>query len=243
MFKLERKLVLITGACGGIAQEAIPALREAGASVIGADRNKDRLEAMKTEGLLQDFIAGDLTEERVQQEIIERYGASTDVLINNVGAGFSKTLETTTREDYLRLWKLNFEVAAMLCQGIMPQMARRRAGKVINVSTVLAEHPLPTLSAYVASKAALTAFTRAVALQFAPSNVQANVLAPGYIKNLKHEEYFSSDRGKAFSERFMPTGVMGRPDAVNGALLLLASPLSDYISGEVLKVDGGYSIW
>jgi NAD(P)-dependent dehydrogenase (short-subunit alcohol dehydrogenase family) len=243
VFQLDGKVVLITGACGGIAAAALQQFKDAGARVIGVDRNLDKLKQLKRKKLLRDVVAGDLTTSALQDEIVERFGASVDVLINNVGAGFSKTLEDTTREDYLELWKLNFEVAAMLSRGMMPRMAARGGGKVINVSTVLAEHPLPTVSAYVASKAALTAFTKAVALQFAPLNVQANVLAPGYVQNAKHEAYFKTEHGKNFLDRFVPTGVVGERDAVTGALLYLSSALSDYMTGHVLIVDGGYSIW
>jgi NAD(P)-dependent dehydrogenase (short-subunit alcohol dehydrogenase family) len=236
-------VVLVTGVCGGLGREALRGFRRAGAIILGADRHAAKLRGMKARGQLSDYVAGDLTDPAVQEQIIDRFGDRVDVLVNNVGGGFSRRLEDTTRADYLALWKLNFEVAAMLCRGIMPRMSERGGGKVINVSTILADNPLPTVSAYAASKAALIAFTRSVALQFAPLGVRANVLAPGYIENDKHASYFASAAGRQFQERFMPTGVTGAPDAVTGAFLYLASPLSDHMTGQVLKVDGGYSIW
>lgn len=146
-------------------------------------------------------------------------------------------------EDYRNLWEINVGVAIRLCKGIMPFMAQRKKGKVINISSVLAEHPLPTLSAYSSSKLALIGFSRSIALQYAPLNVQVNVVAPGYLESEKHSEYFNSEIGRNFSQRFIPTGVVGKTDSINGIVLFLASGMSDHITGQVIKVDGGYSIW
>lgn len=243
MMDFSGKQVFLTGVSGAIGQELARVFSGLGARVVGADRNTGAAGRLADEGCLADFIEGDLTDPAHQERIIERHAGATDILLNNVGAGFSKTLQETTREDFLHLYRLNFEVAAMLCRGFMPEMARRGGGKVINVSTILADNPLPTVSAYAASKAALIAFTRAVALQFAPKKVQANVISPGYIRSPKHAEYFESQAGLTFMERFMPTGALGTESALNGAFLYLASPLSDHVTGQVLKVDGGYTIW
>lgn len=103
MFNLNGKTIFITGAAGGMAKEFIPMLKKAGANINSADRNTDKLEVLKQEGLLNEYIAGDLTNPSIQDEITLKFGEFTDILINNVGGGFSKTLEDTSREDFLFL--------------------------------------------------------------------------------------------------------------------------------------------
>jgi NAD(P)-dependent dehydrogenase (short-subunit alcohol dehydrogenase family) len=242
-FNFEGSAVLITGGGNGLGLEAAKQFKNAGAQVFVADRNIVNLKKLKLEKHIDGFFCGDLLNQVFIDEIVKKLSSKIDILINNVGAGFSKTLEETSIDDFNYLMNLNFMVAVKLCQGFMPKMAKRGNGKVINVSTILADNPLPTLAAYAASKAALIAFTKAVALQYAPSGVQANVIAPGYIENPKHQEYFLSSTGKEFAQRFMPTGRTGHRDSINGSYLFLASNLSDHITGQVLKVDGGYSIW
>lgn len=131
----------------------------------------------------------------------------------------------------------------MLSQGFLNHMSKKRSGKIINFSTVLADNPLPTLHAYSSSKAALIVLTKSIALQYASLGIQANVIAPGYIENPKHAEYFETEHGQNFATRFMPTGIVGPEDAINGTVLFLFSDLSNHMTGQVLKVDGGYSIW
>ncbi|MCB9061552.1 MAG: SDR family oxidoreductase [Halobacteriovoraceae bacterium] len=243
MFQLENKHFFITGAAGILARSFISKLKKQGAYIVGSDRNENKLNILFEEKLIDEYIVGDLTDATFQENIIKKYASTTDVLINNVGMGFSKTLEDTTREDFYSLYKLNFETTAIFCQGFLPEMAKRKKGKVINFSSILADNPLPTLSAYCASKAAIIAFTKSVALQFCSSNIQANVVAPGYIENPKNEEYFRSNPGQDFSKRFMPTGSIGKLDSIDGAILYLSSELSNHMTGQVLKIDGGYSIW
>lgn len=243
LFHFSSQSVLITGGAGGLGFAAAEQFKRLGAKVIVADRNKEKLEKGKQLGLIDHYFVGDLTDTHFQNLLMSELSATVDILINNVGAGFSKTLEETTDVDFMNLWRLNFLTTASLCRGFIPSMAHRGRGKVINVSTVLADNPLPTVSAYVASKAAVISFTRSIALQFAPYGVQVNVVAPGYIENPKHKEYFSSQNGIHFAQRFMPTGQVGKEDAITGSFLFLASNLSDHITGQVIKVDGGYSIW
>lgn len=240
---IKDKNILITGVSGSIGTTLSKAFSEKGAHILGVDRNLDKLRSLKAQGYISDYIMGDLTKEEVQENVITNFAQKTDVLINNLGGGFSKTLQDTSIDDYRFLMTLNFEVAVSLCKGVIPYMITKKKGKVINVSTVLADNPLPTLSAYVASKAALIAFTKSIALQFAPYNIRINVVAPGYINSDKHQDYFETRTGKNFIERFMPTGVLGKVEDLVGVFLLLSSEAANSITGQVIKIDGGYSIW
>lgn len=241
-WSLAGRNVLLTGAAGAVGREAVSAFGAAGAKVLGVDRNSEPLEAMAADGSLADHLAGDLTDPAFVDQIAEQWPV-VDVLVNNVGGGASATLVRTSDELLDSLLDLNLRAAVRLCRRIAPQMGERGHGKVINVSSVLAAHPVPTVAAYAASKAALIGFSRSMALEYAPRNVQVNVLAPGYLDGPKNAAYFESEVGQRFIQRFTPTGSVGRPDALNGPLLFLASSMSDHVTGHVLVVDGGYSIW
>jgi len=241
LWSLEGRWVVLTGAAGAVGQEAAAAFTAAGALVLGVDRNGDTLADMAAAGLLADRLAGDLCCEDVKDAVAAHCDA--DVLVNNVGAGDARALADTDDELIDRMLAVNLKTAAGLCRRIAPGMARRGRGKIINLSSVLALHPVPTVPAYAAAKAALIGFTRSVALEYAPLGVQANVLAPGYLAGPKNADYFASEAGKSLKRRFMPDGEVGPVHALNGPLIFLASSMSDHVTGHVLVVDGGYSIW
>jgi NAD(P)-dependent dehydrogenase (short-subunit alcohol dehydrogenase family) len=241
-WSLDDRSVLLTGAAGAVGQAAAHALSQAGARVLGVDRHEEPLAVLADNGFLAEYLVGDLTCQSFIDQIAGKW-ANPDVLVNNVGAGTSRVLADTPDEVLDDMLDLNLRIAVRLCREYAPGMARRRSGKIINVSSVLAMHPVPTVAAYAAAKASLIGFTRAIALEYAARGVQCNVLAPGYLAGVKNDAYFSSQTGERFVERFMPTGAVGPQDALNGPLLFLASPMSDHVNGHVLVVDGGYSVW
>jgi NAD(P)-dependent dehydrogenase (short-subunit alcohol dehydrogenase family) len=241
-WSLAGQTVLLTGAAGAVGKAAAATFTQAGATVVGLDRNQEVLDDMVAEGALAGSRAGDLTDTGFLDEVFAER-PEVDVLVNNVGAGASVTLADTTDGVLDHMLEINLRTAFRLCRGYAPGMAERRRGKVINLSSVLGMHPVPTVAAYAAAKAALIGFTKSIALEYAGRGVQCNVLAPGYLEGPKNAAYFTSEVGQQFVKRFMPTGRMGPEDALNGPLLFLASAMSDHMTGQVLVVDGGYSIW
>ncbi|MFL6121767.1 SDR family NAD(P)-dependent oxidoreductase [Actinophytocola sp.] len=237
---LEGRTVLLTGAAGAVGQSAAAAFTAAGAKVVGVDRND--LSALLASGAIADEITGDLTRQSFVDRVVEAF-PEVDVLVNNVGAGTSLVLADTGDEDLDRMLEINLRTAFRMCRAYAPGMADRRRGKVINLSSVLGLHPVPTVAAYAAAKASLIGFTKSIALEYAGRGVQCNVLAPGYLAGPKNAGYFDSEVGQSFVRRFMPTGAVGPADALDGPLLFLASAMSDHVTGHVLVVDGGYSIW
>ena len=242
LFGLASKTVLVTGAAGSVGRSLAPALTAVGARVIGVDRNKAPLAELVDAGSLAEALTSDLLNPEEVEKIAVQAGP-VDVLINNVGLGTAHLLRKTTDEELSTALETNLWVAFRLTRALAPAMAHRGWGRIVNVSTVLALHPVPTVSAYAASKAALIGFTRAVALEFAGRGVCCNVLAPGYMDGAKNAEYFDSEVGHSFVERFMPTGSVPPPDSLVGPSLFLSSEMSKYVTGQVLIVDQGYSIW
>jgi NAD(P)-dependent dehydrogenase (short-subunit alcohol dehydrogenase family) len=234
-WSLTGRTVLLTGASGAVGKAAAAALRAAGAKVVGVDRDKDALVGMIASGDLADGQAGDLTDTGFVDQVVADQ-PEIDVLVNFAGAGASLSLADTTDDVLDDLLAINLRTAFRLCRAYAPGMARRRRGKVINLSSALGLHPLPTVAAYAAAKASLIGFTKSIALEYATRGVQCNVLAPGHLAGASTEH-------PPFERRSMPTGRAGPPDALNGPLLFLASAMSDHLTGQVLVVDGGYSVW
>ena len=205
--------MLLTGAGGAVGRAAATALRAAGAKVVGVDPDKDALVELIATGALADGQAGDLTDPEFADQVVTDQPA-VDVLVNNVGSGISLPLADTGDDVLDRMLDANLRPVFRLCRAYAPGMARRGHGKVITVSSVLAGDP--AVAAYAAAKAALTGFTRSIALEYAGRGVQCNVLAPGHVA----------------------AGRKGPPDALTGPLLFLASGMSDHVTGQVLVVDG-----
>ena len=215
-----------------------------GAIIFACDKEENKLLALTESKVITSYIAGDLLNINVIKKIIENYGDQVDVLINNIGfGGYPKKLIDTKLNDLRYYMKINFEIAAILCKGIIPKMVEKGAGKVINVATVLADNPLVTTAAYSASKSALIAFSKAIAIEYAPKNIQINILAPGYFNvNSRLNEYFNTQEGKDFALSSIPIAKPGSIENILDAFVFLSSEASNYMVGHVLKIDGGYSI-
>jgi NAD(P)-dependent dehydrogenase (short-subunit alcohol dehydrogenase family) len=179
-WSLDGRSVLLTGAAGAIGRTAARAFTQAGARVLGVDRNEQPLAELVNTGQLAEALVGELTNQGFLDHIAAKW-TEVDVLVNNVGTSTALILAHTTDEVVNTMLDVNLRIAVRLCRQYVPGMAERRQGKVINVSSVLALHPLPTVAAYATAKASLIGFTRAIAIEYAPHGVQCNVLAPGYI--------------------------------------------------------------
>lgn len=214
-WSLAGRTVLLTGAGGATGRSAATALSAAGAKVVGVDHDKDALVELIATGALADGQAGELTDPDFAGQVVADQPA-VDVLVNIVGSGLSRPLADTGDDLLDAMLDANLRTVLRLCRAYVPGMARRRRGKVVNVSAGLARQPGATVAAYAAAKAALTGFTQSIALEYAGRGVQCNVLAPGYLA----------------------AGRRGPRDALTGPLLFLASSMSDHVTGQVLVVDG-----
>lgn len=231
------KLAVVTGSSGGIGAAIVDLFLEQGFGVVGIDRR-----ASRTRPNL-DFIKGDLANVRDLQRVIKtirtRY-PSIDAIVNNAAEQVVKPLAKTTPEEWDRTMAANVRPAYLLMAGLHERLALAQ-GAVINIVSVHAVATSPGMAAYVASKGALVALTRAMALEFAASKIRVNAVLPGAIDTpmLAAGLKRSKSTLAAFAARH-PLGKIGTPGDIAQAVLFLAdASRSGFITGQTLTVDGG----
>jgi 2-deoxy-D-gluconate 3-dehydrogenase len=222
------------------------ALAEAGADVALVARSRDDLQTTVSAvtGLGRRALAlpADVTAESEVEAAVGRaldvYGA-VDVLVNNSGVATVKPLVETTSAEWRRVLETNLTGAFNCCRAVGPAMIARRRGKVVNVVSVLAARGLSGYAAYSASKGGLLALTRTLAVEWARHNIQVNAIAPGWFVTSMNEHAFADPRLRERLLRDVPARRTGRPEELGALVVYLASAASDYVTGEVIFVDGG----
>lgn len=243
------KIVLITGGSSGIGFAiAKRFLEEAECMVLITGRNKDKLEEAvaclgpKSRGLQFDMDWLDKTPEFVDK--IKADFGGIDVLVNNAGINQKKLLTEVTNEDFERIVRTNqTALFAMTREVSKVMLEQEHRGVIINISSMAAHYGIPKVISYTASKAALEGMTRAMAVDLSPSGIRVNCVAPGFITTPMSSKALNGDlerKNKVLSRT--PMGKMGTPEDVANAVYFLASDQAAFITGEVVKVDGGNSI-
>jgi 2-deoxy-D-gluconate 3-dehydrogenase len=244
-FDLAGKAALVTGANTGIGQAIAVALAEAGADVAVAGRSEPTatLRLIEAAGRRAVNIAADLSTiepvERVIDETLAGLGR-LDVLVNNAGIIRRDDLLHFSEADWDAVIDTNLKALFFLSQAAARHMAARGSGKIINIASLLTFQGGIRVPSYAAAKSGVGGVTKAMANELAASGVQVNAIAPGYIATnnttaLREDE----TRNRQILER-IPAGRWGRPEDIAGAAVFLASSASDYVTGQVLAVDGGW---
>ena len=239
------KKALITGAARGIGRAAAETLAADGFTVyLNYSRSEDaalRLaEALnKTYGDCAEALHADVSDRAQVEEMFRRAG-EVDVLVNNAGIAQQKLFTDITEEEWETLFSVDVGGVFRCCQCALPGMIRRKSGKIINISSMWGQVGASCEVHYSAAKAAVIGLTKALAKEVGPSNVQVNCIAPGVI---------ATEMNAALSEETLaelreetPLGRIGTPEDIAAAISFLASPRSDFITGQVLGVSGGMII-
>ena len=240
---------LVTGANGGLGSHFARTLANAGANVAIAARRLDSLDpvrdAIAGRGVRVAPVALDVTRtENVQaafDQATQALGPIT-VVINNAGVAVTKPLLDQTEADWQRVIEVNLNGAWRVAQAAARHMVKHgQGGSIVNIGSILGLRVSSQVPSYAASKAALIQLTKAMALELARYRIRVNTLAPGYVETGINREFFASEPGQALIKR-VPQRRIGKPEELDGALLLLASDAGSYITGAVLAVDGGHLV-
>ena len=242
------KTVWITGASGGIGNAAARLFAQAGYQVaVGYCRGRESAaalcEALRREGYAAEPFGADLREsaavERTLREIEDTFGG-VDVLVNNAGVAQQKLLTDMTDDEWRRMFAVNVDSVFYTCRAVIPQMVRRHAGSIVNVSSVWGVRGASCEAAYSASKAAVIGLTKALAKELGPSGIRVNCVAPGVIDTPMNACFDDGTMASLADET--PLCRIGTPEEAAQAILFLASDRAGFITGQTLSADGGFAV-
>ena len=248
MFNLAGKIAVVTGGSRGIGRATSIALAEAGAFVLVNYRSneeaaKQTLSLIEEAGGQAELVCFDVADpdsvDRGLKAAIERHGG-IDILVNNAGISIDQLLLRVSPKDLDMTWATNVNGPIYCAKACIRPMMKKRWGRVINLSSVVAESGNPGQAVYSSSKAALLGLTRTLAREYASRGITVNAVAPGFIETDMTADL--SDAGKQGIIDQTPLGRIGRPEEVAAAVVFLASEEASYITGQVVRVNGGMHV-
>ncbi|HJZ55634.1 MAG TPA: 3-oxoacyl-ACP reductase family protein [Gemmataceae bacterium] len=247
---LKDQVAVVTGGSRGIGRAIVRSLAREGARVAFVYKgNQQAAEELEKEVLaaggvaraVQGDVADPATAKRIVAGVLADWGR-LDILVNNAGVIRDGLFLTQKPEDWRTVLSTNLDGAVNFCREVAQQMAfKQRYGRIINVSSVAAEHVNSGQTNYAASKGAINSFTRALAVELARRNVTVNAVAPGFIST-DMSEAVRSMAGEDNLKKMIPARRLGTPEDVAGVVVFLAGPAGAYITGQVITVDGGLSL-
>ncbi len=246
-FKLNGRIALVTGASRGLGQGMAVALGSAGASVALVARTKSSLE--ETARMIQEtgskahVLQADLSKtsesDRVVRETVAQFG-KLDILVNSIGMQVRKPALEVVEKEFDDLIGVNLKSVYFLTQAAAKEMIKNKKGKIINITSLTSFIGLPNVSIYGASKGGILTLTRQWAIEWAKYNINVNAIGPGYFITALTADLFKNEDRKKWVLSKIPLGRTGEPSDLAGAAVFLASEASDYITGQILNVDGGW---
>jgi len=239
MFKLDDQIALVTGAFQGIGRAVAESLAHAGATVVMADVQEWTGEIVGlgdgTYGVRLD-VTDAAAVKSVTTKVVERFGR-IDVLVNNAGIVRDGLLLRMKEEDWRRVLSINLDGVFLMTREVLSKMMKQRYGRIINISSVVGQMGNPGQANYVASKAGVIGFTKAIAREVASRNITVNAVAPGYIATSMTEDL--GEKAQQELLKMVPLGRIGSVQDIAHGVLFLASKEAGYITGHVLNINGG----
>ena len=238
MFDLKDKVVLITGATGGIGGAIAHAMKNAGATVVVSGRNIAKLNSEFGNEYIK--IPADLSQDAAAQELvmntIEQAG-KIDVLINNAGITSDTLMMRMTDEQFDDVINTNLRAAFKTCRAAIMPMMKQKFGRIINMASIVGTVGGAGQANYAASKGGLIAMTKSIAAEVASRSITANAIAPGFIET-PMTDVLPDELKKKYLEQ-IPAGRFGKPEDIANVCVFLASNEASYINGQTIHVNGG----
>jgi 3-oxoacyl-[acyl-carrier protein] reductase len=242
--KLKGRVALITGAAQGIGKSIALLLAQNGANIVVSDINLERAEetAREIESIgsqamaIKVDVANLKNVEQMVEAILEKFG-KIDILVNNAGITRDKLILRMTEEDWDAVLNVNLKGTFNCTKVVVRHMAKQRSGKIVSIASVVGEMGNAGQANYSASKAGVIGLTKSIAREFAQRGINVNAIAPGYIETPMTD--ILSEKVKEELKSLIPMERLGKPEDVAEAVLFLVSEESNYITGQVLNVNGG----
>jgi gluconate 5-dehydrogenase len=247
-FDLHGRNALITGGGSGLGFAIAKALAAAGASVILLGRNAEKLARASEElialGANATYTVCNLLDRDAIAPLIqdlERNVGPLDILLNNAGVQQRAPFTEFPAEGWDRMMATHISAPFFLAQAIARQMIIRRRGKIINTLSIMSELGRPMIVPYTTAKGGLKMLTRGLAVELGAHNIQVNGIAPGYFRTEMNQALMDDAKFDAWVKQRTPAQRWGEPDEIGGAAVFLASGASDFVTGQVIFVDGGFT--
>jgi len=248
-FDLTGKVALVTGAYRGLGFAVAQGLARASAAVVVNGRRHDIVEAaaqkLRVQGLKASTAVFDVTKrDAVRRAVADIEGSlgSVDILFNNAGIQRRGAFVEFPQEQWDEIIATNLTAPFIVSQAVLPAMIMKKRGKIVHIASLMSELARPTVVPYTTAKGGVRQLTRGMAVELAPHNIQVNAIAPGYFATEMNRALLDNAEFNAWVCKRTPAGRWGDPDEIAGLAVFLASSASDYITGQLLVIDGGMSV-
>ncbi len=247
LFDLTGRVALVTGGSRGIGKGIARGLAEAGASIALASRDAESLASAAKElapiGPRVETFPTDVARvdeiERMVTGTLEAFGR-LDILVNNAGTNRRGPSVDVSEEDWDLIQTVNLKSVFFACRAAAPAMIRQGGGKIVNIASLTSQVGIRGTAAYGASKGGVLQLTRSLAVEWAEQNIQVNAIGPGFIETDLTEPMFADPQRGPWIQSRIPMGRRGYPADLAGVAVFLGSAASDYLTGQVVYVDGGF---
>ena len=241
MNNLENKNIIVTGASGGIGNSIVKKLNQAGANILASGTRIEKLEELKKNFENIKILKFDISQSDKIAEFIENatneLGGSLDGLVNNAGITQDNLAIRMSLEEWQKVIDINLTSAFLMSKFAIKKMLKNKSGKIVNITSVVGHTGNLGQANYTASKAAIVAMSKSLAIEYAKKNININCISPGFIKTAMTDKIDEKFKEVIISK--IPSARLGEPDDIANAVLFLSSDQSDYINGETIHVNGG----
>ena len=241
MNNLENKNIIVTGASGGIGNSIVKKLNKAGANILASGTRIEKLEELKKNLENIKILKFDISQSDKISEFIENatneLGGSLDGLVNNAGITQDNLAIRMSLEEWQKVININLTSTFLMSKFAIKKMLKNKSGKIVNITSVVGHTGNLGQANYTASKAAIVAMSKSLAIEYAKKNININCISPGFIKTAMTDNI--DEKFKEVIVSKIPSARLGEPDDIANAVLFLSSDQSDYINGETIHVNGG----
>jgi len=247
MIKLNDKIAIITGGSRGIGAATAVMFAKAGANIVFTYSKNEKAahfiaQTVKNEGRECIAVKADISKEKnafsVVKRTYEKFG-KIDILVNNAGIWTYGKIGEISEKVWQDTMSVNLDGMFFMTNAVVPYMKKQKYGKIINISSTAGQRGESEHSHYAASKGGMISFTKAIATELGPFNINVNSIAPGWVDTDLNNEVFSDSNYKELERQKIPLQRIPTPEDIAGPILFLASDLSRHITGEILNVNGG----
>jgi gluconate 5-dehydrogenase len=246
LFDLSGKTALVTGSSRGLGRARAEGLAAAGAGIVLNGSDESRLATavaeMSATGYAVRTARFDVTDEKAVVDAfqaLDREGVAIDILVNNAGIQFRRPMLELDTSDWRRVVDTNLTSAFVIGREAARRMAQRGSGKIINIGSLTSELARATVAPYTVAKGGIKMLTKAMAAEWSELGIQANAIGPGYMLTDMNQALIDNPTFDAWVKGRTPARRWGRPDELAGTCVYLASAASNYVSGQIIYVDGG----